>query len=164
MPAWGYFVLGFFLLSLVLLTFRRNSSVSHPAAADYSVDFRLVLDEVEPVMSDLRDALRDGEERPVARAAASARTVIHRHISNIDRLAIPESLDPGSRAVLETLGVRMRQALENYEWSARIAETTDLLENEGLRRGFETLAGAGDQLFAQTRFDLVGIRPLEPTS
>ncbi|HEV3231289.1 MAG TPA: hypothetical protein VG245_03440, partial [Candidatus Dormibacteraeota bacterium] len=57
---------------------------------------------------------------------------------------------------------RLRQALECYEWAARIAETTDPLENEGLRRGFESLAGAGDQLCAQARFALVALRPAEP--
>jgi hypothetical protein len=159
MPVWGYVVLGSLLMALVLLTFRRNTPVSHPAPVDYGVDFRLVLDEAEPAMRELRDALREGEERPLARAASDARSVVHRHISNVDRLAIPESLPEAERELLEALRGRLRMAMECYEWAARIAETTDPLENEGLRRGFESLAGAGDQLCAQARFDLVGITP-----
>lgn len=159
MPIWGYVLLFIFLMSLVLLTFRRNAQVTHPASADYGADFRLVLDEAEPVMNELRQALRAGEERPLARAAASARSVIHGHIANLDRLGIPETIPEEEQALLEEIRRRLRQAMENYEWAARIAETTDLLENTGLRHGFESLAGAGDQLCAQSRFELVGLAP-----
>ena len=157
MPVWGYVALFILLVSLVLLTFRRNQHVTHQAPAEYGADFRKVLEDVEPVMTELREALHDGEERPLARVAGSARSVIHAHISNLDRLGIPDALPEEKRELLEQLRQRLRQAMENYEWAARIAETTDLLENVGLRRGFDTLAGAGDQLCAQARFDLVGI-------
>jgi chromosome condensin MukBEF complex kleisin-like MukF subunit len=159
MPIWGYILLFVFLMSLVLLTFRRNAHVTHSAAPEYGADFRMVLDEAEPVMTDLRQALRAGEERPLARAAAAARSVIHAHISNLDRLGIPETIPDEEQAVLEEIRRRLRQAMENYEWAARIAETTDLLENTGLRHGFDTLAGAGDQLCAQARFELVALVP-----
>ena len=40
MPVWGYFVIGFIILALVLLTFRRNVPVIHGAASGYGDDFR----------------------------------------------------------------------------------------------------------------------------
>jgi hypothetical protein len=160
MPVWGYFVLGFIIVALVLLTFRRNSAVSHSTHFDYGVDFRLVLTEAEPAIEELREAMRRGEEQGLSRAASSARSRIHANISNLDRLSIPDGLPAEQRELLESLRLRLRQAMENYEWAARIAETTDPLENHGLRRAFESLAGSGDQLCAQARFDLVGLEPL----
>jgi hypothetical protein len=57
------------------------------------------------------------------------------------------------------LQLKLRQAMENYEWAARIAETTDLLENEGLRRAFDSLVASGDQLCFDCRLQLVALGP-----
>ena len=157
MPAWGYFVIGFVILALVLLTARRNQVAYREAPLDYGADFRAVLETVEPAMQELRDALREGDMQPLARSAASARSVIHANISNIDRLGIQQDLPQDQAEMLRGIQVRLRQALENYEWAARIAETTDLLENQGLRRAFESLSGSGDQLFSDTRFEMVAL-------
>ena len=157
MPAWGYFVIGFVILALVLLTFRRNQVAYHETPVDYGADFRSVIETVEPAMAELRDALREGDAQPLARAAASARSVIHANIANVDRLGIPEELGETETEQLRGMHTALRQALENYEWAARIAESTDLLDNQGLRRAFESLAQAGDQLFTDTRFEMVGL-------
>jgi len=158
-PGWGYFVIGFVILALVLLTFRRNQVAYHEEAVDYGVDFRTVLDTAGAGMEELRDALREGDPQPLARAAAAARSRIHANISNLDRLGVPPGLAEETREFLDGIRGRLRQAMEDYEWAARIAETTDLLENEGLRRAFESLASSGDELCAQARFELVGLTP-----
>jgi hypothetical protein len=157
MPLWGYLLIGFVILALVLLTFRRNSPVVHHESSDYGGDFTLVLREAEGVMERLRDAVRNREERPVAMAAAAARSRVHAQIMALDRLDLPRDAADTEREVLAGMRDRLRQAMENYEWAARLAETTEVLENVGLLRAFETLAGAGDQLCAEARFDLVGI-------
>lgn len=159
MPVWGYFVIGFVIVSLVLLTARRNQVAYHPEPLDYGVDFRTVLDTAAPAIEELRDALREGDEQPLSRAAASARTRIHVNISNLDRLGFPDSAGPDEQELLAGLRLKLRQAMENYEWAARIAETTDLLENQGLRRAFDSLVAAGDQLCADARFELVALGP-----
>ncbi len=161
MPVWAYFVIGFIILALVLLTFRRNQVAYHEAPVDYGVDFRLALDSVGPAIEELREALREGEIQPLARAAASARSRIHANISNLDRLGFPEGLALDERELLDGLRLRLRQAMEDYEWAARIAETTDLLENAGLRRGFDSLVASGDQLCVDARFELVALGPPE---
>jgi hypothetical protein len=156
-PVWGYFVLGFIIVSLVLLTFRRNTAVVHTAPSGYGDDFRLVLDQAQPAIDELREAMRVGEEQGLSRAASSARSRIHANISNLDRLSISERLPEEQRVLLESLRSTLRKAMENYEWAARIAETTDPLDNPGLRRAFESLAGSGDQLCAEARFELVAV-------
>jgi hypothetical protein len=82
---------------------------------------------------------------------------VHQAISDLDRLNIPESLPPDQREVIESLRISLRRAMENYEWAARIAETTDLIENAGLRRGFDSLVASGDQLAVQSRLELVAL-------
>jgi hypothetical protein len=159
MPIWGYFVIGFVILSLVLLTARRNQVAYHEEAVDYGADFRTVIDTSVPAVEEIRDALRDGEPQALSRASASARTRIHANISNLDRLGFAESLDPGMSEMLEGLRLMLRQAMENYEWAARISETTDLLENPGLRRAFDSLVASGDQLCVQARFQLMALGP-----
>ena len=154
MPAWGYFVIGFIVLALVLLTFRRNTPVTHSTTSDYGADYRRVLEDVAPVVDDLRDALRSGEERRLAMAAAKARSRVHAGIGDLDRLLIPESIPEDERETLEAVRLKIQQGLSNYEWAARIAETTDPLENDGLRRGFGTLMAMGDQLVVEARFAL----------
>ncbi|MFN2463843.1 MAG: hypothetical protein ABR573_08090 [Candidatus Dormibacteria bacterium] len=157
MPVWGYFLIGFIILSLVLLTARRNQVAYRETAVDYGEDFRAVIESSIPAMDEIQDALRAGEPQALSRASASARTRIHANISNLDRLGIPEDLAAGMAEVLLQLRVMLREAMENYEWAARIAETTDLLENEGLRRGFDSLVASGDQLCVEARFRLLGL-------
>jgi hypothetical protein len=157
MPVWGYFIIGFVILALVLLTFRRNAPVVHGTPSGYGSDFGRVLDDVGPALEELRDAVRAGEERPIATAASRARSRVHQAISDLDRLNIPESLPPDQREVIESLRISLRRAMENYEWAARIAETTDLIENAGLRRGFDSLVASGDQLAVQSRLELVAL-------
>jgi len=159
MPVWGYFLIGFIILSLVLLTARRNQVSYHEAAVDYGADFRLVIDSAVPAVEEIQEALREGEPQALSRASASARTRIHANISNLDRLGFAESLDPEMSALLENLRLMLRQAMENYEWAARISETTDLLENGGLRRAFDSLVSFGDQLCVEARFQLIGLQP-----
>ncbi|HEV3234701.1 MAG TPA: hypothetical protein VG329_09160 [Candidatus Dormibacteraeota bacterium] len=157
MPVWGYFVIGFVILALVLLTFRRNVPVVHGASAGYGDDFRRVLDDVIPAVEEMTEAVREGQERPIATAASRARSHIKHAIDEVDRLNMPETLPSEQRELIETLAVRLRQAMENYEWAARIAETTDLVENAGLRRGFDSLVAAGDQLAVSSRLELVAL-------
>lgn len=161
MPIWGYFVIGFVILSLVLLTARRNQVAYHEQAVDYGADFRTVIESSIPAVEEIQEALREGEPQALSRASASARTRIHANISNLDRLGFAESLDPQVSALLENLRLMLRQAMENYEWAARISETTDLLENTGLRRAFDSLVASGDQLCVEARFQLMGLRPTE---
>jgi hypothetical protein len=158
MPVWGYFLIGFIILSLVLLTARRNQVAYHQEAVDYGADFRLVIESAVPAVEEIQGALREGEPQALSRASASARTRIHANISNLDRLGFAESMDPEMSASLEKLRLMLRQAMENYEWAARISETTDLLENGGLRRAFDSLVASGDQLCVAARFQLVGLR------
>ncbi len=157
MPVWGYYVIGFVILLLVLLTFRRNVPVAHGYPSGYGDDFRRVLDEVIPAVEEMQGAVRDGEERPVATSASRARSKVKYAIDELDRLKIPETLPADERELIETLSVRLRQAMENYEWAARIAETTDLIENAGLRRGFDRLVAEGDQLAVSARLELVAL-------
>lgn len=157
MPIWGYFVIGGVILLLVLLTARRNVSVVHNAPEGYRDDFSRVLDDIEPAIAELRDAVRSGEERPVAMAASRARSKVRNAIAEMDRLNVSDRLAADQRDLVESLRVALRQAMENYEWAARIAETTDLIDNVGLRRGFDSLVAAGDQLCVETRFDLAGL-------
>ncbi len=164
MPIWGYFAIGFVIVALVLLTARRNQVAYHELPVDYGVDFRTVLETTEPALEELREALREGDEQPLSRAAASARTRIHVNISNLDRLGFPESVSAEERELLTELRLKLRQAMENYEWAARIAETTDLLENHGLRRAFESLVAEGDQLCFDTRLQLVALGPVAAQS
>jgi hypothetical protein len=159
MPLWAYLLIGFVIVALVLLTFRRNTPVVHRDASRYGTDFDSVLREIEPAMERLREALRDREERPLAMAAAAARSRLHAQIQVLDRLDISTDIPDEDWEMLTRVRLKLRQAMENYEWAARIAETTELLENDGLLRAFATLAGAGDQLCAEVRFDLVGITP-----
>lgn len=159
MPVWGYFVIGFVILALVLLTARRNQVAYRETAVDYTVDFRAVIDSAVPAVEEIQAALREGEPQALSRASAAARTRIHANISNLDRLGIPEGLDDDMTALLERLRSMLRQAMECYEWGARISETTDLLENTGLRRAFESLMASGDQLCTEARFQLVGLQP-----
>jgi hypothetical protein len=159
MPVWGYFAIGFVIVALVLLTARRNQVAYHEDPIDYGVDFRTVLETVEPALEELREALRDGDEQPLSRAAAAARSRIHANISNLDRLGFPDSVSETERELLTDLRLKLRQAMENYEWAARIAETTDLIENEGLRRAFDSLVASGDQLCFDCRLQLVGLGP-----
>ncbi|MEA2647374.1 MAG: hypothetical protein QOE92_2457 [Chloroflexota bacterium] len=161
MPGWAYFVVGFIMLALVLLTFRRNTTVKHTTRAEYGGDFGGVLDEVDPAMEALREAVREGQERPVAMSAARARSRVKDAIATLDRLEVPASLADEEWSELEQLRVSLRQAMENYEWAARIAETTDLIENAGLRRGFDALVAAGDQLAVECRLQLVALRPAD---
>ena len=161
MPVWGYFVVGFVIVALVLLTFRRNTTVSHSAAEGYGADYQRVMSEADPAIAALVEAVRDDQERPIATAASRARSVVHTNILNLDRLEIPEALPAPAWERLSDLRVRLRQAMECYEWAARIAETTDLIENKGLRRAFDSLVASGDQLCNQARFDLVGIAPAQ---
>jgi hypothetical protein len=163
LPAWAYFVIGTVIVLLVLLTFRRNSAVTHSAGSGYGVDFGRVLEDVAPLMDQLRDAVRHGEVRPVAMAAARARSRVHSAISDLDRLNFPSGLSDEETEMLERLRLSLRQAMENYEWAARIAETTDLVENQGLRRGFDTLVSAGDQLAVDSRMELAGLSPSPPS-
>jgi hypothetical protein len=158
-PVWGYFVIGFVILALVLLTARRNQVAYRETAVDYTVDFRAVIDSAVPAVEEIQAALREGEPQALSRASAAARTRIHANISNLDRLGIPEGLDDDMTALLERLRSMLRQAMECYEWGARISETTDLLENTGLRRAFESLMASGDQLCTEARFQLVGLQP-----
>ena len=159
MPVWGYFVIGFVILSLVLLTARRNQVAYHETAVDYGADFRLVIDSAVPAVEEIREALQEGEPQALSRASASARSRIHANISNLDRLGFAESMDPEVTATLEELRVMLRQAMEDYEWAARISETTDLLENVGLRRAFDSLVASGDQACVEARFRLMGLQP-----
>jgi hypothetical protein len=154
-------VIGFVIVALVLLTARRNQVAYHPAPVDYGVDFRAVIESAVPAVDEIQEALREGEPQALSRASASARSRIHTNISNLDRLGVSEALDEGTQALLEHLRVTLRQAMEDYEWAARISETTDLLENPGLRRAFDTLVAAGDQLCSEARFQLVGLLPQE---
>src|SRR5205807_2474715 len=96
-PVWGYFLLGFIILSLVLLTFRRNTAIVHHAPWDYGDDFQLVLAQAQPAVDELREAMRLGEEQGLSRAASSARSRIHANISNLDRLSISERLPEEQR-------------------------------------------------------------------
>jgi hypothetical protein len=157
MPIWGYFVIGLVIVALVLLTARRNQVAYHQDPLDYGADFRAVLDSSEPALEEIRQALREGDEQPLSRAAASARSRIHANISNLDRLGIPDSIDEEEGRLLAELRLKLRQAMENYEWAARIAETTDLLDNQGLRRAFESLVASGDQLCFDCRLQLVAL-------
>ena len=161
MPIWGYFVIGFVILSLVLLTARRNQVSYHEEAVDYGADFRLVIESAVPAVEEIQEALREGEPQALSRASASARTRIHANISNLDRLGFAQKLDPEVSSLLENLRLMLRQAMENYEWAARISETTDLLENTGLRRAFDSLVASGDQLCVEARFQLMGLRQVE---
>jgi hypothetical protein len=160
-PIWGYFVIGFVILALVLLTARRNQVAYRETAVDYTVDFRAVVDSAVPAVEEIQEALREGEPQALSRASAAARTRIHANISNLDRLGIPDALDEDMRDLLERLRTMLRQAMECYEWAARISETTDLLENAGLRRTFDSLVAAGDQLCTEARFQLIGLQPVE---
>jgi hypothetical protein len=159
MPIWGYFVIGLIIVALVLLTARRNQVAYHQDPLDYGVDFRAVLESSEPALEEIRQALREGDEQPLSRAAASARSRIHANISNLDRLGFPDSIEEDQERLLAELRLKLRQAMENYEWAARIAETTDLLENQGLRRAFESLVASGDQLCFDCRLQLVALGP-----
>ena len=161
MPAWGYFVLGFVILALVLLTARRNQVAYRETAVDYTVDFRAVIESAVPAVEEIQAALREGEPQALSRASASARTRIHANISNIDRLGVAESMEPALAALLEELRVTLREAMENYEWAARISETTDLLENRGLRRAFDSLVASGDQLCTEARMRMLALQPAE---
>ncbi len=161
MPVWGYFVIGFVILSLVLLTARRNQVAYHPQAVDYGADFRAVIETSIPAVEEIQEALREGEPQALSRASAAARSRIHANISNLDRLGFADSLDPEVSELLDNLRVMLRQAMESYEWAARISETTDLLENAGLRRAFDSLVASGDQLCVEARFQLMGLRPEE---
>jgi hypothetical protein len=160
MPVWGYFAIGLFILALVLLTARRNQVAYHHDPLDYGADFRAVLETSEPAVEEIREALHQGDEQPLSRAAASARSRIHANISNLDRLGFPDSIPEEQERLLVELRLKLRQAMENYEWAARIAETTDLLENQGLRRAFESLVAAGDQLCFDCRLELVALAPV----
>ena len=62
-----------------------------------------------------------------------------------------------SAELIEEVRTELRRAMECYEWGARIAESTEFLENAGLRRAFETLTAQGDQLNTQARVDLAGV-------
>jgi hypothetical protein len=115
-------------------------------------------------VEEIREALRQGDEQPLSRAAASARSRIHANISNLDRLGFPDSIPEEQERLLVELRLKLRQAMENYEWAARIAETTDLLENQGLRRAFESLVAAGDQLCFDCRLELVALAPVATKS
>ena len=154
MPVWGYFVIGFLILALVLLTARRNQVAYHETAVDYTVDFRRVIETSIPAVEEIQAALREGEPQALSRASASARTHIHANISNIDRLGVAETMDPGLAALLEELRVTLREAMENYEWAARISETTDLSENRGLRRAFDT----------EARMRMLALQPADPVA
>jgi hypothetical protein len=160
-PAWGYFLIGFVILALVLLTARRNQVAYRETAVDYTIDFRAVIDSAVPAVEEVLEALREAEPQALSRASASARSRIHANISNLDRLGIPDSLDEEMRDLLSSLRSMLRQAMECYEWAARISETTDLLENQGLRRAFDSLVASGDQLCIEARFQLVGLQPVE---
>lgn len=162
MPVWGYLVIGFLILALVLLTARRNQVAYRETAVDYTVDFRTVIDTSIPAVEEIQAALRDGEPQALSRASASARTRIHANISNIDRLGVAETMEPALAALLEELRVTLREAMENYEWAARISETTDLLENRGLRRAFDSLVASGDQLCTEARMRMLALQPAEP--
>ena len=159
MPVWGYVAIGLIILALVLLTARRNQVAYHHDPLDYGADFRAVLETSEPALEEIREALRQGEEQPLSRAAASARSRIHTNISNLDRLGFPDGISDDEERLLTELRLKLRQAMENYEWAARIAETTDLIENAGLRRGFDSLVASGDQLAVQSRLELVALAP-----
>jgi hypothetical protein len=162
-PVWGYFVLGFFILALVLLTARRNQVAYRETPLDYGADFRAVLESSAPAVEELHQAIgeatRDGDPQVLSRAASSARSRIHANISNLDRLGFPDSASDAERELLTDLRLKLRQAMENYEWASRIAETTDLLENQGLRRAFESLLASGDQLCFDSRLQLVELGP-----
>lgn len=162
MPVWGYFVIGFVILALVLLTARRNQVAYRETAVDYTVDFRTVIETSMPAIEEIQAALREGEPQALGRASASARTRIHANIANIDRLGVAETMDPGLAALLEQLRVTLREAMENYEWAARISETTDLLENRGLRRAFDSLVASGDQLCVEARMRMLALHPADP--
>jgi hypothetical protein len=157
-PIWGYLLIGFVIVSLVLLTARRNQVAYRETAVDYGADFRQVIESAVPAVEEIQAALREGEPQALSRASASARTRIHANISNLDRLGIPESIDAEMAALLDRLRVMLRQAMESYEWAARISETTDLLENAGLRRAFDSLVASGDQQCVEARFLLLGLR------
>jgi len=157
MPIWGYFVLGFVILALVLLTARRNQVAYRETAVDYTVDFRAVIDSAVPAVEEIQAALREGEPQALSRASASARSRIHANISNIDRLGVADTMDPILAALLEELRVTLREAMENYEWAARISETTDLLENRGLRRAFDSLVASGDQRCTEARMRMMAL-------
>ena len=162
MPIWGYFAIGLVIVLLVLLTARRNQVAIHHDPLDYGADFHAVLEASEPALEELREALREGDEQPLSRAAASARSRIHTNISNLDRLGFPDGISDDEERLLTELRLKLRQAMENYEWAARIAETTDLLDNQGLRRAFESLVAAGDQLCFESRLQLVALSPAVP--
>jgi len=78
---------------------------------------------------------------------------------NLDRLGIPDEIDGEMRALLGSLRSMLREAMECYEWAARISETTDLLENQGLKRAFDSLVASGHQLCVEARLQLVGLQP-----
>jgi hypothetical protein len=158
-PIWGYLAIGFVILSLTLLTARRNQVAYHEHPVDYGADFRTVLETSEAALEELREALRDAEEQALSRAAAAARSRIHVNISNLDRLGFPDTVTESEGELLTSLRLKLRQAMENYEWAARIAETTDLLENQGLRRAFDSLVASGDQLCFDCRLQLVALGP-----
>ncbi|MEA2684483.1 MAG: hypothetical protein QOK05_2811 [Chloroflexota bacterium] len=161
MPVWGYFVIGFVIVALVLLTARRNQVAYRETPVDYTADFRAVIDSAVPAVEEMQDALREAEPQALSRASASARSRIHANISNLDRLGFPDGLDEAMRDLLTQLRVNLREAMECYEWAARISETTDLLENHGLRRAFDSLVASGDQLCTEARFQLVGLQPAD---
>ena len=93
MPVWAYLVIGFVIVSLVLLTARRNQVAYREEAVDYGVDFRAVLDTAAPAVDEIQEALRVGEPQALSRASASARSRIHANISNLDRLGVSEAMD-----------------------------------------------------------------------
>jgi hypothetical protein len=163
MPVWGYFVLGFIILALVLLTARRNQVAYRESPLDYGTDFRAVLESSAPAVEELQQAIAEatqtGDPQVLSRAASSARSRIHANISNLDRLGFPDSASEAERELLIDLRLKLRQAMENYEWAARIAETTDLLDNQGLRRAFESLVASGDQLCFDSRLQLLALGP-----
>jgi hypothetical protein len=164
MPVWGYLVIGFVIVALVLLTARRNQVAYRETPVDYTADFMAVIESAFPAVEEMGEALREGEPQGLSRASASARSRIHANISNLDRLGIPETIEPGMAALLLDIRVMLRQSMEDYEWAARICETTDLLENPGLRRAFDSLVASGDQLCLEARLQLVGLRPVDPES
>ena len=156
MPIWVYVVIGLVIVLLVLLTFRRNVPVTHSAATAYDADFRSIAASVEPGLEALRQAIRAGAEQDVSRAAIDARSRVHAAINSLDRLEVRATVGE-SAELIEEVKTELRRAMECYEWGARIAESTEFLENAGLRRAFETLTAQGDQLNTQARVDLAGV-------
>src|ERR1700682_5688782 len=111
MPIWGYVVIGLVIVILVLLTARRNQVAYHQDPLDYGADFRAVLESSEPALEEIRQALREGDEQPLSRAAASARSRIHANISNLDRLGFPDSIGGDEGGLLVELRVQLRPAV-----------------------------------------------------